>query len=186
MEAAAARHWFLRKHDDGTVFGPLSFDQLSRWASSAQIAPRDSVSIDEQSWIRAPMLPELGMDWIVEVTSERLYGPTTLGAIREFMRLGELDESMFVINSCDASRQQIGDLAPLLHAASVEDEPHASGRLPRAPASAGISIALQDRIRELEQALHEERRARAVAEERYTELERKYNQLRDAAEASRS
>ena len=27
------------------------------------------------------MLPELGMDWMVEVTSERYYGPTTLGAI---------------------------------------------------------------------------------------------------------
>jgi hypothetical protein len=114
MEAAATRQWFLRKYDDGALFGPLPFEQLARWASSAQVAPRDSVSSDGESWIKAPMLPELGMDWIVEVTSESLYGPTTLGAIREFMRLGEIDENTWVINSCDATRRQVRDIAPLL------------------------------------------------------------------------
>ena len=186
MEAAAARQWFLRKHDDGTVFGPLPFEQLARWAFSAQIAPRDSVSADGESWIKAPMLPELGMDWIVELTSESLYGPTTLGAIREFMRLGEIDENTWVINSCDATRQQVRDIVPLLPPAAVEEvastaRPSASG-----PVTAGISIASHQRIHELEQALREERRALADAEARYRELERKYNQLVDAAAASRA
>jgi hypothetical protein len=80
--------WFLRKHEDGSTFGPLSVRQLAQWASSARVAPNDSVSSDQVSWIKAPMLPELAMDWIVEVTSERSYGPTTLGAVGEFLRLG--------------------------------------------------------------------------------------------------
>jgi hypothetical protein len=66
MEAVAGKEWFLRKHEDGTVFGPLSFEVLSRWASAAQIAPHDALSTDQKTWIKAPMVPELGMDWLVE------------------------------------------------------------------------------------------------------------------------
>ena len=133
--------------------------------------------------MKAPMLPELAMDWIVEVTSERYYGPTTLGAIREFMRLGEINEQNFVINSCDASRQQIHAIAPLLAAQAAEeqaevDESNRAGGM-SAPAAAGMSIAIQDRIRELEEALREERRALAEAEQRYRALEEKHRPLRD-------
>ncbi len=45
------------------------------------------------------------------------------------------------------------------------------------PAAAGISIRLQERIRDLEQTLREERRALAEAEQRYERLEGKYNAL---------
>ena len=182
---AAEHQWFLRKHEDGTIFGPLSFEQLARWAFSAQVAPHDSVSTDQTNWMKAPMLPELGMDWIVEVTSERLYGPTTLGAIREFLRLGEIDEDTFVIDACDATRQQIRDLAPQLEALPEEAEAEPEAGEGTEPASAGMSIAVEDRIRELEQALREERRAMAELEERYRELEAKYNDLLNAAAASR-
>lgn len=179
MDAAASRQWFLRKHDDGTIFGPLSFDQLARWAASAQIAPRDSVSPDAENWIKAPMLPELGMDWIVEVTSESLYGPTTLGAIAEFLRLGEIGQETFVINACNATRHQIRHLAALLP--SVRSDEALPESSTHAPTAAGISMATDARIRELEQALREERRALAEVDERYRELERKYNQLVEAA-----
>jgi hypothetical protein len=175
MEAPAARSWFLRKHQDGSIFGPVSFDQLAIWASFAQIAPNDSISVDQTNWIKAPMLPELAMDWIVEVTTERLYGPTTLGAIREFVRLGEIDDDTFVINSCDASRRQVRDLMALF-TTSVAAEPALPGEdtATVAPAAAGMSIAVQERIRELEEALRDERRALAALEQQFRDLERKY------------
>src|SRR5260370_28054352 len=69
-ESATTQRWFLRKHEDGTIFGPLSFELLARWASNAQLAPHDTVSTDQQTWIKAPMLPELGMDWLVETGSK--------------------------------------------------------------------------------------------------------------------
>ena len=56
------------------------------------------------------MLTELGMDWLVEVTSEHYYGPTTVGAIQEFIRLGDINADTFVINSCDGTRRQIGEV----------------------------------------------------------------------------
>src|SRR5215472_15451940 len=138
-DSPAGQTWFLRKHQDGTVFGPLSFEQLAHWASGAQVAPNDTVSTDQQTWTKAPMLPELGMDWLVEITSEHYYGPTTLGAIQEFIRLGEINAQTFVINACDGSRRQITELFDLLEDARR-----------REPAASGISIDLYERIRELE------------------------------------
>src|SRR5947207_15911206 len=180
MDEPSTQGWFLRKHEDGSVFGPLSFEQLAEWASTAQVAPHDAISCDQLTWIKAPMLAELGMDWLVELTSEQYYGPTTLGAVQEFMRLGEIDTETFVINSCDGTRRRIRDIPALLEGAMpaligdiVLEEPTASNE----PSAAGISIDLQDRIRDLEQTLREERRALEETEERYRELEQKYNQL---------
>jgi len=180
MEEPSGQRWFLRKHEDGTVFGPLSFAQLAKWAATAQVAPHDAISSDQLTWIKAPMLPELGMDWLVELTTEQYYGPTTLGAVQEFIRLREIDGETYVINSCDGTRRQIREITELeealINAASepaevpeveVADEPMASG----------ISMGLQDRIRDLEQTLLEERRALEESEERYRELEQRYQDL---------
>src|SRR3954452_9648747 len=186
MDAPASHDWFLRKHEDGSIFGPISFAQLASWAESAQIAPHDTVSVDQENWMKAPMLPELGMDWIVEVTSERLYGPTTLGAIREFLRLGEIDEDTVIINACDASRQQVRDFAGQLPALPREPEMQTKEQPTGGPGTSGMSIAVEDRIRELEQALREERRALEESEARYRELEEKYNNLLNLAAASKA
>ena len=176
MDSPVGHQWFLRKHEDGSIFGPLDFEQLAHWASSAQVAPHDSISPDQKTWMKAPMLPALAMDWIAEVTSERLYGPTTLGAIAEFIRLGEIDQDTFVINSCNATRQQVRDIAPLLavHAGEAAER---ENNAVAGPAASGISVRLEDRIRELEQALREERRALAEAEERYRILESKLKEM---------
>src|SRR5438105_6836220 len=151
MEPVADQDWFLRKHEDGSLFGPLPFEQLSLWAAAAQIAPHDKVSHDQQNWLKAPILPELKMDWLVEVTSERYYGPTTLGAIREFLRLGEINQDTFLINSCDGSRRQIKDF-PGLHPlpneqrnAGTREEESGEG----SPATSTMSINMRDRINDL-------------------------------------
>ncbi len=165
-ETPSAQTWYLRKYADGTVFGPLSFEQLAHWATEAQIAPHDMISNDQQTWTKAPMLPELGMDWLVEITSEHYYGPTTLGAVYEFVRLGEINEDTIVINACDGTRREVRDMFDLLSSAR-----------PNAPAASGISYNVHDRIRDLEQSLDEERRALEESEQRYAELERRYQDL---------
>src|SRR3954452_5820438 len=147
MESSNNQQWYLRKQD-GSVFGPLTFDQLASWASNAQIAPHDAISTDQLTWSKAPMLPELGMDWLVEVTSEQYYGPTTLGAIQEFIRLGEIDSETFVINSCDGTRRQLQQI-PELHEAltTAYQEFGASSQSAEfsEPPASGISMDLQDR-----------------------------------------
>jgi hypothetical protein len=180
MEQPTTQRWFLRKHEGGGVFGPLTFEQLERWASNAQVAPHDAISNDQLTWIKAPMLPQLGMDWLVEVTSERYYGPTTLGSIQEFVRLGDVNAETFIINACDGTRMQVQQMPALLEVAVAPEE--VAAPLPNdfptnEPVATGLEIEMQDRIRDLEQSLAEERRALAEAEERYRELEHKYNAL---------
>jgi hypothetical protein len=179
MDEVSSQNWFLRKYQDGSVFGPISFDQLASWASAAQVAPHDLVSTDQETWLKAPMLAQLNMDWLVEVTSEHFYGPTTVGAIQEFIHLGDINGDTFVINTCDGSRRQIGDMPALFKPGSNSiAEPIQTAE----PVAAGISIRLQERIRDLEQSLRDERRALREAEERYAALEEKYNAVlnRDA------
>ncbi|HYR21806.1 MAG TPA: hypothetical protein VEP30_02625 [Chthoniobacterales bacterium] len=176
MEEVSSQRWFLRKHQDGAVFGPISFDQLAGWASSAQVAPQDVVSTDQQTWMKAPMVSQLGMDWLVEVTSEHYYGPTTVGAIQEFIRLGDINADTFVINSCDGTRRQIGEMTVLFKTNATGSKANATDTATE-PAATGISIRLQERIRDLEQTLREERRALAEAEQRYEKLEEKFNAL---------
>src|SRR4029077_6268178 len=155
MEDVSSQSWFLRKYQGGSVFGPISFDQLSGWASAAQVAPHDVVSTDQQTWLKAPMVPQLGMDWLVEVPSEHYYGPATVGAIQEFIRLGDINADTFVINSCDGTRRQIGEM-PALFKTNAAASKGNSGDAAVEPAAAGISIRLQERIGDLEQTLREE------------------------------
>ena len=176
MESIASQSWFLSKHEDGSVFGPLAFEQVRLWAAAAQIAPHDKLSHDQQNWLKAPMIPELQMDWLVEVTSERYYGPTTLGTVQEFLRLGEIGEETYLINSCDGTRRQVRELADLLHLPDSPNDSEADEE-PAAPTTTTMSIAMQERISGLEQSLRDERRALAECEARYRELEGRYRVL---------
>ena len=71
--------WYLMKNDDGTIFGPISFELLRQWSLDAQISPLDKVSNDEKSWMKAPMVPDLEMDFLIEVSPDQFYGPTDFG-----------------------------------------------------------------------------------------------------------
>lgn len=156
-------HWYLRKAHDGSQFGPIPFSQLKQWAADAQVSPLDRVSTDEQTWIKAPMVPELEMDYLIEVSLDHYYGPTTVGAIREFLEAGEITLETRITNSKDASQLHVRDLLPPPPA----DNGASSALLGRS----SIRINLQQRIRELEEALLEERRARETAEMLVEKLE---------------
>jgi hypothetical protein len=173
MVAPASTTWYLLKAEDSSIFGPVSFDQLNAWATSAQISPLDKVSSDQHHWIKAPMLPELQMDWLVELTSEQLYGPTTLGAIQEFLNLGEINAETAILNARDGSSAYIRDVDSLT---IPEEEPEAAEPVDQ-PVRTGIRASLQQRIRELENTLLEERRAMELLDERYNKLEAKYVEL---------
>ena len=164
--------WFLMKHDDGTVFGPISFAQLKQWAVDAQVSPLDKVSQDEQTWIKAPMVPELEMDYLVEVTPEQFYGPTTFGAVREFLTMGEINSETPITNCRDGSVALVREI-PELQPPQEEDVVQ--------PVRTSIRFNLQQRIRELEEALMEERRGREMAEHMCEKLEAKLAEITRAA-----
>ena len=170
MESAPT--WYLMKNEDGSIFGPITFDQLHTWASDAQVSPLDKISSDERTWIKAPMVPELRMDYLVEVSPDQFYGPTTLGAVREFLLIGEVNAETPVTNCRDGSVRMIKEI-PELRGSMEEDDSQ--------PVRTSIRVNLQQRVRELEEALMEERRAREQAEHLVERLETKLNEITRAA-----
>lgn len=172
MESAAT--WYLMKNEDGSIFGPITFDQLHEWASDAQVSPLDKVSSDEKTWMKAPMVPELGMDFLIEVSPDQFYGPTTLGAVREFLQIGEINSETPVTNCRDGSVLIVKDIPELQVAVPAEDAM-------QQPVRTSIRINLQQRVRELEEALMEERRAREQAEHLVERLETKLSEITRAA-----
>jgi len=169
MQAAEdTQNWFLMKHDDGTVFGPIPFSQLQQWAVDAQISPLDKVSTDESNWFKAPMIPELEMDYLVEVSPDQYYGPTTLGAVSEFIMMGEISPDTTVINCRDGAQHVVKDIPGV-----IPVPPEKPSRADEQPVRTSIRLSLQQRIRDLEESLLEERRAREVAEARCDKMEAK-------------
>jgi hypothetical protein len=168
-----AQTWYLMKNDDGSIFGPISFELLRQWSLDAQISPLDKISNDEKSWIKAPMVPELGMDFLIEVTPDQFYGPTTLGAVREFLQAGEINSETPVTNCRDGVIRLVKDI-PEMQPRMDEDEA-------LQPVRTSIRINLQQRVRDLEEALMEERRAREQAEHLVEKLEARLADITRAA-----
>jgi len=168
-----AQTWYLMKNDDGTIFGPISFEQLRQWALDAQVSPLDKVSNDEKTWIKAPMVPELEMDFLVEVSPDQFYGPTTVGAVREFLQVGEINGDTPITNCRDGSVKQVKDVPELQIREEAEDTTQ--------PVRTSIRINLQQRVRDLEEALMEERRAREQAEHLVERLEARLADITRAA-----
>ncbi len=154
--------WRLRKYDNGEVFGPVPFSKIVEWASTAQIAPQDAVSSDGDHWTKAPMVPELKMDWIVSLDADHFYGPTTVGALLEFRENGEINGETVIIDCCTGKEMQFKDTA-------FYQQPNDD--LSRSPAKGAIRLGLQKRIRELEINLLEKRRHLDAAADTIRKLE---------------
>jgi hypothetical protein len=161
-----SKKWYLMKYEDGGVFGPVLFEQIRQWALDAQISPLDKLSTDEVSWLKAPMIPELEMDYLIEVSADQYYGPTTLGALKEFLEMGEIGSDTLITNCKDGSSLMVRDF-PGLFASTAGGE---SSRA-QEPVRTNIRVSLQQRIRDLEHSLLEERRAREAAEKLVEKLE---------------
>ena len=166
-------NWFLNKHDDGSIFGPASEDQIQDWALAAKISPLDKVSNDGQStWRRAPMFPELHMDWLVEVSEDYLYGPTTFGTVQEFLAAGEIDGETTVINCKEGSQARVKDMPVFStrlrknNAENLVNEPGSTEKQPGMSDSEHI-LELEGKILDLRRALH-------ASELRYQQLRQKY------------
>ncbi len=165
MVEAESQLWFLRKHEDGTTFGPVAFSQLLAWAESAHLSPLDRVSTDEVTWMRTPMLAALHMDWLIDRGADGLYGPTTLGAVQEFFRNGEIEPDAIIINACAATEHRADALIELeLDQLAVDGPPTEE------PLRRGVTSSLQQRIRELEELLMEARRDAQMWRDRFDRL----------------
>jgi hypothetical protein len=185
MAIEHSENWFLRKHDNGEVFGPVPFEKIREWAHSAQVNPQDMLSIDQVIWTKAPMIPEMEMDWLIVVGENLLYGPTTAAALLEFEKLGEINPATALIN-CNTGQSSTLGKTPFYQASLVnplrEEQAPANALLtliqPRGRGGS-FRVNLQQRIRELENALLDKSRKLTVAEETIVRLEGRIRELED-------
>ncbi len=177
-------NWFLKKHENGEVFGPVPFVKIRDWARSAQVNPQDMLSNDKKNWNKAPMVPEMEMDWLVVVGENLLYGPTTPEALLEFAQLGEISPETPLVNCCTGVTTTVLE-TPFYQAALLEpqEEKISSNSLKtiqqQQPSHGGLRANLQKRIRELEVGLLDKRRKLIAAEEAIARLEMRIRELED-------
>jgi hypothetical protein len=112
------------------------------------------------------------MDYLVEVSPDQYYGPTTFGAIREFLQMGEINGETQITNCKDGSITALKNI-PELQVGQDDEEAK--------PVRTSIRFNLQQRIRELEEALMDERRSREDAEHHLARLEAKLEEITRAA-----
>lgn len=177
------------KSHDKNVFGPTTLSALQSWAAEAKISPMDKVSSDGQrSWVRAPMVAQLQMDWLIELEDAYLYGPTTVGTIQEFLSTGEINEHTQLINCRDNYRGTVRELKFLVSSPRKLNVTHekplgrrSADRKPEMPAAqrrgGQIQDSLQDKIRTLETEVIQLRLEVGTWQDRYEKLLREYEQL---------
>lgn len=145
--------WYLLKVSGNEIFGPAPLSQLRIWAAEAKISPMDRVSSDNRkTWLRAPMVTELQMDWLVEMPDGFLYGPTSVGTLQEFLATGEIDERTTVINTFENTKTRINELpffmaSPQRVRGALEIASAADGS---AAGASGESLPMQQRCAWLE------------------------------------
>ncbi|MBU3664873.1 MAG: hypothetical protein FGM15_03215 [Chthoniobacterales bacterium] len=168
MATEHSAKWFLRKHEDGETFGPVDFAKIKEWARAAQVSPLDMVSDDRVKWVKAPMLQELHMDYLIQLGDESYYGPTTEEAVQEFLRLGEINASTKLINCCTGVEMALRD------SGFFQGQPPPMEEIAHnEPGRRTIRQNLQQRIRELELLLVEHHQKLQMAEVRIRQLEKR-------------
>lgn len=81
--------WYLKK-SSGDVYGPVDLPTLQLWATDGRVAADDQASEDRQRWKPAPDIPELGMDWRVQLPDGSSYGPVHPLALRDLIQDGSI------------------------------------------------------------------------------------------------
>lgn len=162
--------WRVRKIADQSIYGPVNTGMLKEWANSAQIAPEDMIDESDDNWRPAPEIDFLEMMWQVKLPGGEVYGPTTVGTLREFINEGLVNEKT---PATHAKTHQSLPLAALF--AAVDFEKRRASRRPateanKSTASLAVEMAKDQHIRQLEEDLRELRKE-------HDELIHKHRQL---------
>jgi len=170
--------WRIKKMPDNTVYGPVSAEVLKDWANSAQIAPHDLVDESDQKWRPASEVDFLEMLWMVNLPGDEVYGPTTVGTLREFIA------ERLITEKTEATHIRTNQSLPIaaLFAALEFEKKRAMKRPPKevmkSTASLAVDMAKDQRIRQLEEDLKEIRREHESLTHRFRQLSL---QLQDGA-----
>jgi archaellum component FlaC len=90
-------NWYLRKQE-GETYGPVDLPTLQLWATDSRVNPNDLVSQDRETWRLASEIPELGLDWVVEMRDGSEFGPVHVLQVRDFVQDGSVSRRAMMTN----------------------------------------------------------------------------------------
>ncbi|HUB66013.1 MAG TPA: hypothetical protein VL981_00850 [Candidatus Methylacidiphilales bacterium] len=178
--------WRVKKVADGSIYGPVDVNTLKEWANSAQVAPQDMIDLSDDNWRRAPEIEFLDMIWQVTLPGDEVYGPTTLGTLREFVQEGLINDKTVATHAKTNQSLPIGALF-----AAIEFEKKRAMRRPpkeskKSTASLAVDMAKDQRIRQLEEDLKELKREYDTLTHKYRQLSLQLEEGGRAASAKKS
>jgi len=169
-EAEPSAVWRVKKAPDDSVYGPVDAETLKEWANSAQVAPQDLIDESNDNWRPATDIGFLEMLWMVRLPGDEVYGPTTVGTLREFINEKLITEKTVATH---VKTNQSLPIAALFAALEFEKK-RAMKRPPKevmkSTASLAVDMAKDQRIRQLEEDLKELRREHESLTHRYRQL----------------
>ena len=170
-DADSTAVWRVRKAPDDAIYGPVELSVLKEWANSAQVAPQDWVDQSDENWRLAPEVEFLEMLWIVHLPGEEIYGPTTIGTLREFIHERLITEKSVATHVKTNQSLPIG----ALFAALEFEKKRAMKRPPKegmkSTASLAVDMAKDQRIRQLEEDLRNLRRDHEALLHRHRQMQ---------------
>ncbi|MGA1193295.1 MAG: hypothetical protein ACO3ZG_02815 [Kiritimatiellia bacterium] len=175
--------WYLQT-DDGQVYGPIDINQVREWADNCRIAPGNKISTDKTNWKKVESIPELGMEWVLELSSGRTFGPISKDAVREFLNNKAASPETAVRNVKSGRKITVEEL---LEGRSSTPIPETAAETQRIPVSLEKPASKDDAGSGLKAELEQARRDAAAREETLrAEIEQLKQRQTEGAQASQS
>ncbi len=101
--------WYV-KLPDGDVYGPFNFEELIEQAGDFRIAPEYTISTNQEDWVRASEIDNLGMNWMVPLVHGEKYGPVHCNAIKQLFYDGYLADDVAATHNATGERRWVADM----------------------------------------------------------------------------
>jgi hypothetical protein len=169
-ESEAPLIWRVKKTPDNSIYGPVDEATLKEWAGSAQISPEDQIDQSDENWKPAPEIDFLEMLWMVKLPGDELYGPTSVGTLREFIQEGLITDKTAATNVNSHQSLPIGALFAALDFEKRRALRSAAQDGMKSTASLAVDMAKDQRIRQLEEDLRTMRKELETLTHKYRQL----------------
>jgi hypothetical protein len=171
VEAAQAPLiWRVKKAPDGDIYGPVDEATLKEWAAAAQISPEDMIDLSDDDWRPAPEIVFLEMVWVVKLPGEELYGPTSVGTLREFIEEGLISDKSIATNVNTTQSLPVGALLAALDFEKKRSARRAEPNANKSTLKINLDRAKDQRIRQLEEDLRTVRKDHDALVHKYRQL----------------
>jgi ribosomal protein L19E len=162
--------WRVKKAPDGDIYGPVDEATLKEWAAAAQISPEDLIDLSDNDWRPAPEIVFLEMVWVVKLPGEELYGPTSVGTLREFIEEGLISDKSIATNVNTTQSLPVGALLAALDFEKKRAARRTPSNANKSTLNINLDRAKDQRIRQLEEDLRSVRKDHDALVHKYRQL----------------